>query len=281
MRLPAHFQPTRALAFLGARAVPGLEWVADGWYGRVVESGGQHHWIEARFSSDGTRLTTTSRGTLRAPARHGMVRRIFDLDTDLAPFLGRARGDRVLGPLVRRRPGLRRLLLLDPFEAAVRAVVGQLISVSAATTIVTRIVTSYGPRATERADARAFPSADRLLDAGRRLASVGLTRTKAATILTLARLTTRDNRFWPQLAAEPERADSTLRDLPGIGPWTSAYIRYRGLGDPDAFPGTDLGIVRALESRGVARDRIDRVAERWRPWRALAVPHLWASLGPP
>lgn len=281
MRLPPRFEPVRALAFLQARAVPGLERVAGGSYGRVVESSGQHHWIEARFSPDGSRVTTTGSGTLSAPARHRLVRRTFDLDTDFAPFLRRARGDRVLGALVGRRPGLRRLLLVDPFEAAVRAVVGQLISVTAATTIVTRIVTAYGPRTTVQPDTRAFPSADRLLDAGSRLGSVGLTRTKAATILALATLTAEDDRFWPQLAAEPERADATLRDIPGIGPWTSAYIRYRGLGDPDAFPSTDLGIVRACESLGVARDRIERVAERWRPWRALAVPHLWAVLGPP
>lgn len=277
MKLPAGFETARVLAFLQARTVGGLEAIGDGGYGRVVGWRGDHHWLELRFARDGTAVRLVSSPALPGAVRRSLVNRMFDLETDLTPFLRLAARDPILRRLVRRRPGLRRQLLLDPFEAAVRAVVGQLISVPAATTLVSRLVAAFGTPLTWRPDTVAFPTPPRLLADPDRLGTIGLTKAKVATLLSLAERSVADGEFWSRLRRTPALADRALGEISGIGPWTSAYIRYRGLADPDAFPSTDLGIARALEGLGVSRPRIDAVTDRWRPWRALAVPHLWAA----
>lgn len=274
MKLPPGFEVAWTLGFLRARAVSGLERTDETSYERVVCHEGEHHWLRCRLSA--TELTITA-PTLPRTAAARLARRMFDLDTDLDPFVAQVRRDPIIGPLVCRRPGLRRLTLLDPFEAAVRAIAGQLISVAAATTLVTRLVNRYGP--TIDSGGRAFPSATRLLRVGRRIGALGFPASKVMAILGVARATAETGFDWDHMARDLEQADRVLRAIPGIGPWTSAYIRWRALGDLDAFPDTDLGIVQAMARHGVARRDVAQVAERWRPWRGLAVGHLWASLG--
>jgi AraC family transcriptional regulator of adaptative response / DNA-3-methyladenine glycosylase II len=239
----------------------------------VVAHGGGYHWLRCRFSTD---QVVVSAPTIPRAAAARLARRIFDLDTDLDPFLAQVGRDRILGPLVKSRPGLRRLTLLDPFEATVRAIAGQLVSVAAATTLVTRLVARYGPAI--ESGGRAFPGPARVLGAGRAIGQLGFPATKVAAMLGVARAVVEERLDWAQLALDHDLADRTLLAIRGIGPWTSAYIRWRALGDLDAFPETDLGIIQALAKHGVARRDVGRVAERWRPWRGLAVGHLWASL---
>jgi 3-methyladenine DNA glycosylase/8-oxoguanine DNA glycosylase len=210
------------------------------------------------------------------------VRRLLDLDADLNPFLAMARTDPLLGPLVRRRPGVRRPLIPDPFEGLMRAVVGQQVSVPAASTLLGRIVARFGVRLLPPAgdELRAFPEPARIAEAGStRLAEIGLPRARAAALAALGAAAAGGALDWDRLRGlRAEDADRALTEFPGIGPWTAAYLRLRVLGDPDAFPASDLGVIRALERLGVARRAIERRAERWRPWRAYATLHLWASL---
>jgi 3-methyladenine DNA glycosylase/8-oxoguanine DNA glycosylase len=277
VRLPAGFETDWTLAFLGARAVPGLEAISGDGYGRVIRLDGQPRWFEARFRPS---VLSSRIEPSVSPARLGSVARwLFDCAPDLAPFLELARRDPILGPIVAKRPGLRRPLMLDPFEAAVRAIVGQLVSVAAARAVLSRLVRAFGAPLSGKSAAQAFPHPDDLIEAGPApLARVGMTSAKARSVVALA-ATCRSGRLdWDALRADPVEADRALRSLPGIGPWTSGYVRWRALGDPDAFPAADLGIVKALAARGVDRAAVTATAERWRPWRAFAVCHLWASL---
>lgn len=279
MRLPLDFDFDWALSFLGARAIPGLEEVRTGSYGRVVAVGGRLHWLGCSFSRREVLIRVEP--PLPPRTRRGLVSRLFDLDFDLRPFRRHVRRDPILGSLVRRRPGLRRPVLLDPFEATVRAIVGQLVSVAAATTLTGRLVDRFGPPLSlaDGRQVRGFPGPADVARAGRRsLAGLGLPGGKVTAILAVTEGCLNGEIDWKELTRDPLAADARLRAIPGIGPWTSAYVRWRALGDADAFPDTDLGIVRALAARGIARRDVLRCAERWRPWRGLAIGHLWTSL---
>ena len=212
----------------------------------------------------------------------GRVRRMFDLDADPATIAATLSASPTLRPLLRRRPGLRLPSAWDGFELAVRAVLGQQVSVAAARTLATRIAHRFG---TELETPPApglthlFPGADALADAD--LAGIGLTRARADTVRGIARALL-DGR----VDFRPER---TLQDfveqwttLPGIGAWTAHYIAMRALGHPDTFPADDLVLRRAVAVDGnppTAR-ALTAQAEAWRPWRAYAVIHLWRNATP-
>ncbi len=180
---------------------------------------------------------------------------------------------------VLKRPGVRVPGAVDGFEMAVRAVLGQQVSVSGATTLAGRLVDAFGePLA--HADGgltHAFPTAERIAAAD--LRGMGLTGARASTLQTLARAVAH-GRIDVSPRADRERTTAALLELPGFGPWTVAYIAMRALRDPDAIPITDLGIRRALDRLGIASTTTDRIArtQAWRPWRAYAAMHLWASL---
>ena len=214
-----------------------------------------------------------------------LVRRMFDLDTALGPFLELARRDPLLGPLVARRPGLRLPQLPDPFEGAVRAIVGQQVSVAAARTVVDRLIRRLGERfAVAGHELFAFPDPVAMAAASpESLTALGLTRAKAAALIAVAAATAAGAVDWERLrGATPEAAQAALLALPGIGPWTASYIRMRALGDRDAFPASDLGVVKALAALAprTTPAGIAGLAERWRPFRAYAAIHLWRSLSP-
>ncbi|GAA3700697.1 hypothetical protein GCM10022204_16860 [Microlunatus aurantiacus] len=204
------------------------------------------------------------------------VRHWLDLDLDPAGLAAVFDTDPVLGPLVRERPGLRRVRYPDSFEAAISTVLGQQVSLAAARTFAGRLVAAYGcpgPRGLT-----AFPTADRLAGADLEdvRSAIGITGSRARTLLAVAELFAGADP-WP-LPLPPEQWDeraTTLLALPGVGPWTRDYLRMRLFGDPDAVPVGDLVLRRAL---GVAKDRdVPAAMERWRPQRAYAVFHLWAS----
>jgi len=230
-----------------------------------------------------------------------VVVRMFDLDADLSAFREFAARDPILAPLVEQSGGgLRLPQLLDPFEALVRAVLGQQVSVVAAGTMTDRVVrllgapvAAAGPPAVSRSRGPSegaplatefpplvFPLAEDLAQVSvERLRGIGLTRAKSATLIALGRAVADGTVSLAAVrAASAEEAERTLVALPGIGPWTASYVRMRSLGDRDAFPAADLGVIKALAARGIARAEIAAVAGRWTPWRAYAVLHLWESL---
>lgn len=206
------------------------------------------------------------------------IRRLFDLDANPLVIDSHLRTDNALRPLLRRRPGLRVPGAFDGFELALRAVLGQQISVKAATTLYGRFATAFGAAAVTPFAALTVhaPRPERIAEAGTaRIAALGLTKQRAATVWALSRaMAAGEVVLGPDVA--PETALAQLLALPGIGPWTAQYVAMRALGVTDAFPAGDLGLMKALQLDKPAQ-LIDR-AERWRPWRSYAALHLWTEL---
>jgi len=262
------------VAFLGARAIPGLEAVDAGGYRRTVENGR----LEVRPDrGNALALTLTpfrrERGELLEIA--GRVRRMFDLDADPLQIAATLAADPLLGPSVRARPGLRIPGAWDPFEACVRAILGQQVSVRAATTFAGRLVEAFGAPSPAPADGitHLFPTPERLGSAA--LEKIGLTRARAESIRCVARSA-------QVLRQRPESLEGLvdrLRTLPGVGPWTAHYLAMRAFGEVDAFPSGDLVL------RKMAREPLPAALEQrstaWRPWRAYAAMHLWSSSSVP
>lgn len=260
--------------FLRGRAIPGVEHVTDGSYTRTLalpggRSGflavapGRGHWLDLRLE------LPDLDGAITLVAR---VRRMFDCAADPAAINGHLARDPALAPLVARRPGLRLPSAFDPFELAVRAIVGQQVSVAAATTVTGRVVARCGtPLAAPRGPlTHLFPQPAVLAAAD--LDGLGLTTRRAVTLRTFAAAVA-DGSL--QLAAPrgPDELAARLQALPGLGPWTAAYIALRALGEPDALPVGDLGLARALPGVDLAARGLD-----WSPWRGYAALHLWAGL---
>ena len=290
--LPPAFDFQWVLGFLAARTVPSLESVGDAEYRRSVRLDGEPVTMILRESAPngssrarGQReLIVTAHPAIAPNVVTAAVIRMLDLDADLARFRRLASKDPILASIVRRRSGIRLPQLLDPFEGLTRAILGQQVSVAGASTMVDRLVRLFSrpvPGA-RRSGFLAFPTAADVAAAGlERLRAIGLTRARAATMSGAARQVaegTLDLARLRELSADD--AHVALVSLPGIGPWTASYVRMRALGDRDAFPAADLGVIKALEAAGVARRAITAVAERWRPWRGYATLHLWASLHP-
>src|SRR5690606_20551329 len=206
------------------------------------------------------------------------LRDFFDLDAEPATIDGQLGADPVLEPLVQRHPGLRVPGAVDGFELALRGVIGQQVSVRGATTLVGRVAERFGEPADPGLPAihRYTPAASRIAAVPpERLAAVGLPRARAECIVRLARAVA-DGEILLEPGADVDVTVAALQELPGIGPWTAQYIAMRGLHWPDAFPGSDLGIRKALGN--ITPSELRRAAERWRPWRAYAAIHLWQSL---
>jgi AraC family transcriptional regulator of adaptative response / DNA-3-methyladenine glycosylase II len=269
------------LAFLGKRAIPGVEAVRAGSYRRYVEVGRHSGWLEV--SQDGQRAALLARLSLSLlPAVLEVTARLrawFDLDAQPAIVGDHLAGDPILGPLLRRQPGLRLLGAFDGFEMAVRAVVGQRISVSAATTVCGRLVARFGDGAERRAPSgesgQLWPRPETLAEQPvAALQALGLPAKRAQTLIALSRAVALEQvRLVP--GGDPLETEAALRRIPGIGPWTAQILAMRALKWPDAFPASDLGVLRALgvTSPAAAEAR----ASAWRPWRSYAVMHLWSA----
>lgn len=271
----------RLLGFLRERAIPGVEIVGETSYRRVVHLGGHVGDIEVSRARDREALVLAVSPPL-LPVLMPLVahvRRMFDLDARPELIDGVLRRDRTLAPLVARRPGLRVPGAIDPFEASVRALLGQQVSVAAATTLAGRFAAQLGsPYAAARDGlVQRFPTAREVVAAGaERIGKLGLPRTRAAAIHTFAGEIAR-GALQLDTARELDEFVAQLVELPGIGPWTAHYLAMRALHVPDAFPAADLGVQKALRRAG-ARAAEAR-AEAWRPYRAYAVMHLWTQLG--
>ncbi len=205
-----------------------------------------------------------------------MARRLLDLDADAAVIDTALSSDPALRPLVRATPGIRVPGAADGFELAVRAILGQQVSVRAARTFAGRIATTSGTKLDYPLDGitHLFPTAEQV--AASPMGSFGLTAARAATLKRVAELVASGDL---DLSGTADREATTERLLavPGIGPWTAAYIAMRALRDPDAFPVGDLGVRLGFEALGLSSAPAGTLAyaERWRPWRAYAVMHLW------
>lgn len=278
MKLPAppDFDFAWTLGFLAARVVPSLEAVDDGEYRRSLRVDGQPVTLAVRFRPG--ELAVRSSPRLGPAKLRRLVTRMFDLDVDLGAFHALAAGDPLLRDLVAARPWIRLPQYLDPFEGTVRAILGQQVSLAAASTMVDRLIRRVGDPAPD--SILAFPRPEAVAALGTQgLLELGLTRAKAAALHGLA-LADLD---WEHLRTAPAaQAEAELDALPGIGPWTASYVRMRTLGDRDAFPAADLGVIKALRAllpEEPSPARIAALAESWRPWRAYATLHLWHSLG--
>ncbi|HET7268252.1 MAG TPA: AlkA N-terminal domain-containing protein [Oleiagrimonas sp.] len=268
------------LAFFARRALPGVETVDEHGYQRHFVCDGEAGTLRVTRSATGPALDLRVRHpSVRAlPDIVARVRRLFDVDADaqaIADVLGR---DRMLAKLLHRHPGVRLCGGWSGFEMAVRAVLGQQVSVAAARTLAVRVVECWGmPVATDaEAGAFAFPTPDALADAD--LGSVGLTRARAQTIRTVAQAVV-DGRvdFRPEQGLDA--FVQTWTALPGIGPWTAHYIAMRGLGHPDAFPAADLILrrVAGADAGPLSTRELERRSQAWRPWRAYATLLMWRA----
>lgn len=272
------------LAFFAKRATPGVECVRDGKYRRTLAIEGAASIIEIGPGPRADCLSLRRRAPPATPPAElsQQARRVFDLDAPIAD-ISRALGrDETLRALLRGAPGVRVPGAWDGFELAVRAVLGQQISVQAATTLAGRIAARYGepmPRelaADEPGLDRLFPTPQRLARA--RLNNLGLVRSRAETIRRVATAVVRgDLRL--DGSQEPDVLYKALKSIKGIGEWTSQYVVMRALKHPDAFPASDLGLISAIAwPARVSPAELLRRAEHWRPWRAYAAMLLWNSL---
>ncbi len=272
------------LAFLSTRAVPGVEEVTDGTYRRVLHL---PHGLGIAAVRPGPKSEPPHlacdlqlddlRDLATAIAR---IRALFDLDADPMSILSRLSPDPLLGPLVQKAPGRRAPCHVDPDELAIRAVLGQQVSVAGARTIAGRIAQRWGAPLSRPSGAltHAFPTPAALAAASLDDLPMPGSRRRALHSLVAALA---DGTIRLDAGADRDAVAQALLALPGIGPWTVAYIRMRALGDPDVFLPTDLGVRRALERLGAPADprSASSIAEAWRPWRSYALQHLWASLG--
>ncbi len=245
------------LNFVRRRAIPGLEIVGDDTY--------QRNGISVRHSAPENclvaRIEPANVSRLRAVVEQ--IRFFFDLRANTREIAAHLRKSPQLKGIVGRSSGLRLPGCWDAFELAVRAILGQQVTVKGASTLAGRLVERFGP-----------PKADVLADAD--LASIGLPKARAESLRALARaLCDGKLRFDGSIATSDVIAQ--MCELPGVGLWTANYVAMRALGDPDAFPASDLGLLKAA---GVTSPRrMEEMAEAWRPWRSYAALYLWESLG--
>ncbi|MGH2730554.1 MAG: DNA-3-methyladenine glycosylase 2 family protein [Actinomycetota bacterium] len=279
LRLPyrAPLDARALFGFLGARAVPGIEESDGDTYRRTLRLPHSPGIVELTPEGDhiSCRLQLGDVRDLTAAVHR--CRRLLDLDADPVAIDSVLAADPLLRPLVTRTPGVRVPGAVDGVELALRAVIGQQISVRGARTIAARLVAGFGKPLTVPSHGltHVFPDADVVGDAD--LTKIGIPGKRQTTVRSLASaLAAGDLVIDP--GADRDETQAKLLELPGIGPWTASYIAVRALGDPDGFMATDLGVRRALEGLGVGGDPA-AIAERWRPWRAYAQQHLWTSLG--
>ncbi len=287
LRLPyrAPFHADGLLQFLGARAVPGVEEYDQGIYRRTLRLPRGGGVVELAPAAAHVQCTLRLQDLRDLPAAVARCRRLLDLDADPVAVDEHLSRDDALAPLVRAAPGRRIPGHVDGTELAVRAILGQQVSVAGARTLAGRLAARYGaPAPADGSLTYLFPAAEVLAEtdlAETDLADVGIPKARARAIRELCTALARGSLDLAP-GADRHEVERTLLALPGIGPWTASYVALRALGDPDAFPAGDLGLRRAAEWLGIPSDpaALSAYAERWRPWRAYAAQHLWAAAAP-
>ena len=283
MRLRLAYQPPydwpAMLGFLSARAVAGMETVVDGVYSRSIGLDGAHGTFSIRpVAGDALQVTLDFADPAALPEIVARLRRMFDLDADLSAIHQSLKADPLMARLIAERPGLRVPGAWDGLELAIRAVLGQQITVSAAIRLAGKLVAQYGqpldsvlPGVTS-----VFPESAVLADAD--LATLGMPKSRGRTLSGVAQALLDD-----PLLFEPGREGGVARllALHGIGDWTAQYIALRQLREMDAFPSGDVGLINALaalQERPVTARELLLRAEAWRPCRGYAAQLLWTSL---
>jgi AraC family transcriptional regulator of adaptative response / DNA-3-methyladenine glycosylase II len=272
-----HFRPPYQwqgmLDFLAARATPGVEEVEANSYRRTISLHGRAGYFQV--SLDDSRDALAARIEFSDPRSLFFIveriRAMFDLNADWAAIVESLRSDRDLAARVEADPGLRVPGCWNGFELAVRAILGQQITVKGATAMAGRVVRAFGKTCSGPGGlTHLFPTPQVLAEA--KLGEVGLTAARSETIRALARAVCAGKINFEGVVDSDEFLQR-LCEIPGIGKWTAQYVAIRALREPDAFPSSDLGLLRAL---GLDNSReLERRAEVWRPWRAYATMYLW------
>ena len=260
-RLPFQppYQGAALFAFLQGRTIGGLECVVGNTYHRRV---GPEAVVQAQLVEDGIRVTIPPAAMDSKASILARVSRLFDLGADPIAIDALLAESPRLAESVRARPGIRVPGVWDPYEGAVRAILGQQVSVARATVLATRLCERFGDGA--------FPAAEDLAQAD--VASIGIPGTRGRAVATVAQRVAAEGDAWLQDANALRRAFAAIK---GVGPWTTEYAAMRIARDPDAFPDSDWGVFKALGVKGAAARRC---AEPWRPCRAYATMHLWSGL---
>jgi AraC family transcriptional regulator of adaptative response / DNA-3-methyladenine glycosylase II len=272
------------LSYLQARAIPGVEVVENGSYWRTVEIDGFVGSVEVTHLPQRQSLGVTIRfpNVRSLPAIVTRVRRVFDLGADIETIDAHLSRDPLLASLVAQRPGLRAPGGWDGFELAVRAILGQQITVTSARRLAGQLVALHGKTISPANSAHpslthVFPSAKRLALA--KSIGLGMPTARQTSLKSLAEATVADpNLFRP--FGTIEEAIARLRSIRGVGEWTAQYIALRAIREMDAFPASDIGLLRCAAKMDGARPTSASLlnrAESWRPWRAYAAQHLWAA----
>jgi AraC family transcriptional regulator of adaptative response / DNA-3-methyladenine glycosylase II len=289
VRLPYRkpFDWTALLSFFAPRAIPGVETVDGDHYRRTIVIDDTPGVIELWHDASTESVLLTLHG-IETAALFSIVQRtreIFDLDAPVADIAAVLKRDPILKAHLRANPGIRVPGAWDGFELTIRAILGQQISVKAATTLAGRIASRYGePIDAALVDANrddaltaTFPTPERLMRA--RCNNMGLVGSRAESIRRVARAVV-DGSLSFDPSQDPAEFCEQLIAIPGIGDWTAQYVAMRALKNPDAFPASDLGLLRAFDDNGRGRMRPAELAENsegWRPWRAYAALLLWSS----
>ncbi len=268
------FDGAGLLAFLGARAVPGVEAVAGSRYRRTVRLAGGPGVLELDLGPGRAVATVDAPDAAGLAAGLAMARRLADADADPRAIAAALAPDPLLAGALRDRPGLRSPGTVDGGEVAIRALVGQQISVAGARTILGRLAAAHGEPAGPGGPALAF-----CFPAAADPASLPMPRARGRALVALATAVA-DTRLALEPGADRAAVRAGLLRLPGIGPWTAGYVLMRALGDPDVLLDADLGVRRAIEAAGGdgAPAAIARRGAAWAPWRSYATHALWARL---
>lgn len=257
------------LEFLGKRALPGVEIGDAKHYARVLKWGGAVGWIDVRLGPKGLMLTLSENLAPHLRPLVANVRGAFDLDAEMIAVDAHLSTDAELARDAKREPGVRVPGALDGFETAIRAVLGQQVTVAGARTLTSRLVTQFGAALDNAPEglSRAFPDAASLADAGAAaIAKIGVPMKRAETLYAVAKASA-DGKL-PLARGAIASGREALKKIPGIGPWTIEYVALRALGDPDAYPATDIALINALGRKG-------ETLEHLKPWRGYAAIRLW------
>ena len=272
------------LAYLEARAIPGVEVVENSCYQRTVEVDGSVGFVQVvhlpQQQSLGVAIRFPSVRSL--PAIVARVRRLFDIGADIETIDEHLSRDAVLAPLIAQRPGLRAPGGWDGFELAVRAILGQQVSVAAARRLAGELVVRHGRRLSVACEnhpglSHVFPTAERLATA--EFIGLGMPSARQSSLKAFAEVAASDRNLFRPFGAI-EQAITRFRSIRGIGEWTAQYIALRALREMDAFPASDAGLLRGAALVGGIQSTpgsLLKRAECWRPWRAYAAQHLWAA----
>jgi AraC family transcriptional regulator of adaptative response / DNA-3-methyladenine glycosylase II len=280
LRLPfrSPFAADALLSFLGVRAVPGIEEVRDGTYVRSVPEAGGGSVVAMTPRRDDVDVRISADGSPDLDGLRERARRTFDLDADPVTIDAALASDPKLEPSIARLPGIRVPGTFDGFELVVRAIFGQQVSVAGARTSLGRLVVSTGAPLEKPSGGitHLFPTPEQVAELPPE--AFGMPRARAETIRRIAELVARGELDLSS-DSSPGEALATLSLVPGIGPWTLAYVAMRAFRGSDAFMPGDLGVRKGFEALGLETTQKSMLAraERWRPWRAYAVMHLWQN----